>query len=46
MTTPLSQENRLNRARGALLGLAVGDAIGTVLEFKLSGSFTALNGLA
>jgi ADP-ribosyl-[dinitrogen reductase] hydrolase len=29
----------LNRARGALLGLAVGDAIGTTVEFKPRGSF-------
>ena len=35
-------ENRLNRARGALLGLAVGDAIGTTVEFKPRGSFTPL----
>ena len=41
MTLPL-QENQLNRARGSLLGLAVGDAIGTTVEFKLRGSFTPL----
>lgn len=35
-------ENRLNRARGALLGLAVGDAIGTTVEFKPRGSFMPL----
>lgn len=40
--TPINQENRLNRARGALLGLAVGDAIGTTVEFKPRGSFTPL----
>lgn len=40
--TPLNQENQLNRARGALLGLAVGDAIGTTVEFKPRGSFTPL----
>ena len=28
------------RARGALLGLACGDALGTTLEFKPRGSFT------
>lgn len=33
---------RTNRARGALLGLAVGDAIGTTVEFKPRGSFTPL----
>ena len=30
------------RARGALLGLAVGDALGTTLEFKRPGSFDPL----
>jgi ADP-ribosylglycohydrolase len=29
----------LSRARGALLGLAVGDAVGTTLEFRAPGSF-------
>ena len=37
MTTP--QNDRKHRARGALLGLAVGDAIGTTVEFKPRGSF-------
>lgn len=32
----------LDRYRGALLGLAVGDAVGTTLEFKAPGSFTPL----
>ena len=40
--TQADQENRLNRARGALLGLAVGDAIGTTVEFQPRGSFTPL----
>ena len=31
-----------DRYRGALLGLAVGDALGTTLEFKRPGSFTAI----
>ena len=31
-----------HRARGALLGLAVGDAIGTTVEFKPRGSFRAM----
>ncbi|HEV3485960.1 MAG TPA: ADP-ribosylglycohydrolase family protein, partial [Vicinamibacterales bacterium] len=30
------------RYRGALLGLAVGDALGTTLEFKPRGSFTQI----
>ena len=34
--------NFQNRARGALLGLAVGDAIGTTVEFKPRGSFKPL----
>lgn len=32
-TRPLSDNRSLNRYRGALLGLAVGDALGTTLEF-------------
>jgi ADP-ribosyl-[dinitrogen reductase] hydrolase len=31
--------DRINRARGCLLGLAIGDAIGTTVEFKNRGSF-------
>ena len=31
-----------NRARGCLLGLAVGDAIGTTVEFKPRGKFTPM----
>lgn len=31
-----------DRYRGALLGLAVGDAVGTTLEFKTPGSFTPI----
>lgn len=30
----------IDRARGALLGLAVGDAVGTTVEFRPRGSFT------
>jgi len=37
-----NNNDRLNRARGSLLGLACGDAIGTTVEFKLRGSFTPL----
>jgi ADP-ribosyl-[dinitrogen reductase] hydrolase len=32
----------LDRYRGCLLGLAVGDALGTTLEFKIPGSFAPL----
>jgi len=33
---------RLDRLRGCLLGLAVGDAVGTAVEFKPRGSFAPL----
>lgn len=33
------KSERINRARGCLLGLAIGDAIGTTVEFKPRGSF-------
>lgn len=33
-------EDRADRLRGALLGLAVGDALGTTIEFQPPGSFT------
>lgn len=33
---------RIERYRGALLGLAVGDAVGTTLEFEPPGSFTPI----
>jgi len=33
---------KLERYRGCLLGLAAGDALGTTLEFKPSGSFTPI----
>ncbi|WP_424316469.1 ADP-ribosylglycohydrolase family protein [Haloferula sp.] len=38
---------KLNRERfrGALLGLACGDALGTTVEFKPRGTFTPLNGI-
>ena len=32
-----------SRARGSLLGLAVGDALGTTLEFRRPGSFTPIS---
>ena len=34
-----SLSERKNRYRGSLLGLAVGDALGTTLEFKRPGTF-------
>ena len=38
-TTTVTAEPRVDRFRGALLGLAVGDAIGTSVEFSPPGSF-------
>jgi ADP-ribosylglycohydrolase len=35
----------LSRFHGCLLGLAIGDAVGTTLEFQWPGSFTPLNDL-
>jgi ADP-ribosyl-[dinitrogen reductase] hydrolase len=35
--------NLVNRFRGALLGLAAGDALGTTLEFKSPGTFTKID---
>ena len=34
-----------DRFRGCLLGLAVGDAVGTTLEFKTPGSFEPISGM-
>lgn len=36
-------ENRRDRAQGALLGLAIGDAVGTTLEFKRRDSYAPLD---
>lgn len=35
--------DRLDRYRGALLGLATGDALGTTLEFRRPGTFTPIS---
>ena len=35
----MTEESRTDRRRGALIGLAVGDALGATLEFKRPGSF-------
>ena len=40
--TSTEHNYRIHRARGALLGLAVGDAIGTTVEFKPRGTFEPL----
>jgi ADP-ribosyl-[dinitrogen reductase] hydrolase len=34
--------NRLDRYKGCLIGLAVGDALGITLEFKPPGKFTPI----
>lgn len=39
-------QDRKHRFRGCLLGLAVGDAVGTTLEFKPPGSFQPITGMA
>ncbi|MEZ5321210.1 MAG: ADP-ribosylglycohydrolase family protein [Microthrixaceae bacterium] len=36
-------DNSTDRARGALLGLAVGDAVGTTLEFRSPGTFEPID---
>lgn len=40
-TSPFSSE--VDRAMGALVGLAVGDAVGTTVEFKAPGSFSPVS---
>ena len=35
--------SNIDRYRGALLGLAAADAVGTTLEFKPPGTFEAIN---
>ena len=40
--TSTQNNHRIQRARGALLGLAVGDAVGTTVEFMPRGSFEPL----
>ena len=42
MTTPLDPPSP-DRQRGAFLGLAVGDAVGTTLEFRAPGTFTPID---
>jgi ADP-ribosyl-[dinitrogen reductase] hydrolase len=46
ITRPGKEEHSMeliDRYRGSLLGLAVGDALGTTLEFRAPGSFTPIN---
>ena len=38
-------DDDINRFRGALLGCAVGDALGTTLEFQAPGTFEPINGI-
>jgi len=42
---PSSAITRADRYRGALLGLAVGDAVGTAVEFAAPGSFPPVTGM-
>lgn len=42
----MSSVPTLSRFRGALLGLAAGDALGTTLEFKPPGTFSPIDGMA
>jgi ADP-ribosylglycohydrolase len=39
LTDKVIGSDRLNRARGALIGAAIGDALGTTVEFSQPGSF-------
>lgn len=39
---PISFKERRDRIRGALVGLAVGDAVGTTVEFRSPGSFAPI----
>lgn len=41
--SPTGDEDRVDRCRGALLGLAVGDAVGTTLEFRSPGTFDPID---
>ena len=43
--SPAAGLDRQDRFRGALLGLAVGDALGTTLEFRPKGTFTPITDL-
>lgn len=43
---PQQPNYHFDRFRGALLGLAVGDAVGTTLEFKPPGTFTPIDDMA
>ncbi|MYM31814.1 ADP-ribosylglycohydrolase family protein [Duganella sp. CY15W] len=42
----MNQPDLLGRYRGALLGLACGDAVGTTVEFSPRGSFAPVTGMA
>jgi ADP-ribosyl-[dinitrogen reductase] hydrolase len=45
MTTRLKKNLERERVRGALLGLAAGDAVGTTLEFRPPGTFAPIGDL-
>ncbi|XZN88887.1 MAG: ADP-ribosylglycohydrolase family protein [Microcoleus sp.] len=40
---PIKSMQQIERYRGSLLGLAIGDALGTTLEFTRPGTFTPIN---
>ena len=42
---PVALVSRLNRSRGSLLGLAIGDAVGTTVEFLQRGTFSPVTEL-
>ncbi|MDZ7890874.1 MAG: ADP-ribosylglycohydrolase family protein [Rhodoferax sp.] len=41
--SPMNMNDRILKAQGAMLGLAIGDAIGTSVEFSPRGSFTPVS---
>ena len=45
LRSPAMDDGRRDRARGALLGLACGDAVGTTVEFQPPGSFEPVTDL-
>ena len=44
MESAMNQFSSLDRRRGALVGLAVGDAQGAAVEFRRPGSFEPVTG--
>lgn len=44
MTTDCSLDDIADRCKGALMGLAVGDALGALIETRAAGTFTPVTG--